>query len=367
MPRIIPRPHIDDLPVSVPPLMPEPDALLSDSVRRMNLNEAPIPPSPRTLEAMNRALIDVCKYPDHSCTALSKVLSAGLGIAEDRLFFGGGSGELLLASAMIAVGAGDDVIVPVPTFPTFGKGVQLVDGRILAIPVTQTGANDVEAMVAAITQKTQVVYICTPNNPTGATLSADELEFMVAKVPDDILLLVDEAYQEFGAFDGGPDCLGILAKRRGLWISSRTFSKAYSLAGMRVGYGIASSPELAEAYWKVRGNFTVNRVAIAGAVAAYADVDYRQAYLAENARQRNRISEGLKSLGFTPYPTSANFVTSKAPGSTDALAAYLGQNNIMVQPLSWPGSGPCLRVSVGSNDDTDALLGSMQTFINGSL
>lgn len=364
MTRIIPRPHINDLPVSAPPLMPEPDAVLNSNTRRLNLNEAPIPPSPKTLAAMTQALTDVCKYPDHSCAALSQALSAGLGVAEDRLFFGGGSGELLLAAAVIAVGPGDEVVAPAPTFPTFGKGVQLTNGRIVGVAVNADGTNNVRAMVDAITPKTQVVYACTPNNPTGGLSSADDIAYLARSVPDDVLLLVDEAYQEFASFDGGPDCLEILSKRNGLWISTRTFSKAYSLAGMRVGYGIASSAELAEAFWKVRGNFTVNRVAIAGAHAAYADVDYRQAYLTENARQRSRIIDGLSGLGFTPYPTAANFVTAKAPGPTDALVADLAEHDIRVQALTWPGAGPCLRVSVGSNEDTDALLRHIETHLN---
>lgn len=361
MARPIPRKHINDLPVIVPPLMPEPDAQLSHQIRRLNLNEAPIPPSPKTIQAMTDALTDACKYPDHSCAALSKMLSKALSINENRLFFGGGSGELLMASALLCVGPGDEVVLPVPTFPTFGKGVQLSDGNIIGVPVDQNGANDVKAMIKAISPNTQVVYACTPNNPTGAMLTAEDVQYLADNVPDDILLLVDEAYQEFGAFDGGPDCLEILGKRRGLWISSRTFSKAYSLAGMRVGYGIASSAELAEAYWKVRGNFTVNRIAIAGAVAAYNDTDYRQAYLTENAAQRQRISEGLGSLGFNPYPSSANFVTARSPVPTAGFVADLHEQNILVQPMEWAGSGPCIRVSIGSNDDTNALLTGLQT------
>lgn len=361
MAQPIPRKHINALPVSGPPSMPEPDAVLNNQIRRYNLNEAPIPPSPKTIRAMTEALTDACKYPDHSCAALSKVLSEALSIEENRMFFGGGSGELLLASALIAVGPGDSVIMPVPTFPTFGKGVQLADGTIIGVPVDQDGVNDVRAMVKAIKPNTQVVYACTPNNPTGGMLSADDVQYLADAVPDDVLLLLDEAYQEFGAHDGGPDCLDILSRRSGLWISSRTFSKAFSLAGMRVGYGIASSPELAEAYWKVRGNFTVNRIAIAGAVAAFGDTDYRQAYLVENARQRQRVADGLQELGFTPYPSSANFVTARAPGQTEDIVKDLQDQNMMVQPLTWPGAGPCLRVSIGDNDDTNSLLTGLQT------
>ncbi|NQV98596.1 MAG: aminotransferase class I/II-fold pyridoxal phosphate-dependent enzyme [Rhodospirillales bacterium] len=363
MPHTIPKDTINRLPGYTSPSPPEPDGRLIAGQRRMNLNEAPVPPSPKTLAAMTAALTEVNKYPDHGCTALATLLAERLAVPEDRLFFGGGSGELLLASAMLAVDGGDEAIVPVPTFPTFGKGVHLVGGTIIGVPVDDAGVNDVRAMVAAITPRTQIVYVCTPNNPTGGMLSADDMAYLCGAVPANVLLLIDEAYHEFGAHDGGPDYLGIVAGRKGLWAVTRTFSKAYSLAGMRVGYGIASSPELAEGYWKIRGTFTVNRVALAGAVVAYEDIEYREALLAENARQRDSISRGLAAMGFKPYPSSANFVTARSPVDATALASWLAETDILVQPMSWPGSGSCLRISVGSKDDTTALLAGIAGYL----
>jgi histidinol-phosphate aminotransferase len=364
MPHAIPKSVIARLANHQPPSPPEPNGRLIAGQRRLNLNEAPIPPSPKTLAAMTAALTEVCKYPDHGCAALSDVLSHGLEVPAERLFFGGGSGELLLASALLAVDAGDDVVVPVPTFPTFGKGVQMMGGNIIDVPVDARGVNDVRAMVAAITAKTQVVYVCTPNNPTGGLMTADDMHYLIEAVPADVLLLIDEAYHEFGAHDGAPDYLQIVSQRKGHWAVTRTFSKAYSLAGMRVGYGIAGSAGLAEAYAKVRGNFTVNRVALAGAVVAYGDVEYRKAYLSENARQRQIICQRLQQLGFSPFPTSANFVTAKSPVDAAALSDYLAEMDILVQPMSWPDSGSCLRVSVGSEDDTQALLGGIEGYLN---
>lgn len=362
MTRPIPKKIIADLPFLPPPVMPEPHAMLIDGDRRLNLNEAPIPPSQKTIDAMTKALVEVGKYPDHSCDALQNLLSDRLGVSKDRFFFGGGSGELLLATALVAIDPGDEVIVPVPTFPTFGKGVAVAGGHTIGVPVDEFGINDVKAMVAKITPKTRVVYACTPNNPTGGLLSADDVAYLAQSVPDDILLLVDEAYHEFGAYDGGADCLEILSKRTGLWAITRTFSKAYSMAGMRAGYGIASSAELAMGYHKVRGNFTINRVAIAGAVAAYKDTDHRDAYLAENAHQRSRLSQGLEGLGFTPYPSSANFITAQSPLPTEDMIAHLEENHILAQALTWPGAGPCLRISVGSNDDITAVLDCLTAY-----
>ena len=365
MTRPIPKKTIADLPFLPPPVMAEPDAMLIDGDLRLNLNEAPIPPSQKTISAMTKALVEVGKYPDHSCDALQTVLSDRLGVSKDQLFFGGGSAELLLATSLIAIDPGDEVIVPVPTFPTFGKGVAVSGGRAIGVPVNEFGINDVKAMVTAITPNTRVVYACTPNNPTGGLLNSDDIVYLSQSVPDDILLLVDEAYHEFGAYDGGADCLEILSERTGLWAITRTFSKAYSMAGMRAGYGIASSARLAMGYHKVRGNFTINRVAIAGAVAAYKDTDHRDLYLTENAHQRNRLSQGLEKLGFTPFTSSANFVTAQSPQPTEGMVTHLGENHILVQALTWPGVGPCLRIGVGNNDNITTLLMVLKNYLSG--
>jgi histidinol-phosphate aminotransferase len=364
MPHSIPKKTIANLPYASLPAMPEPNAMLVKGERRLNLNESPIPPSQKTIAAMTKALVQVGKYPDHSCDALQTMLSERLTIPKERFFFGGGSGELLLATALISIDPGDEVILPLPTFPTFGKGVAISGGRAIDILVDELGVNDVKAMVVAITSKTQVVYACSPNNPTGGLLSEDEITYLAQNVPNDILLLIDEAYHEFGAYDGGANCLDILSKRKGLWAITRTFSKAYSMAGMRAGYGIASSVELAMGYHKVRGNFTINRVAIAGAVAAYKDTNHRDAYLAANAAQRTRLNTGLESLGFKAFPSNANFVTAKSPYPTEDLVAHLAENHILVQALTWPGSGPCLRIGVGCNEDTTIFLDCLTAYIN---
>jgi histidinol-phosphate aminotransferase len=363
MPHSIPKKTITDLPYAPLPAMLEPNAMLVEGERRLSLNESPIPPSQKTIVAMTKALVQVGKYPDHSCDALQTMLSKRLVTPKERFFFGGGSGELLLATALISIDPGDEVILPVPTFPTFGKGVAISGGRAIGVLVNKLGVNDVKAMVAAITPKTQVVYACTPNNPTGGLLSTDDVTYLANNVPDDILLLVDEAYHEFGVFDGGANCLEILSKRKGHWAITRTFSKAYSLAGMRAGYGIASSAELALGYHKVRGNFTINRIAIAGAVAAYKDTSHRDAYLSENARQRAHLKKGLESLGFKAFPSSANFITVQSPIPTEDLVTHLAENQILIQALTWPGAGPCLRISVGSNDDITAFLNFLTTYI----
>ena len=155
MTRPIPKQTIADLPFLPPPVMAEPDAMLIDGDLRLNLNEAPIPPSQKTISAMTKALVEVGKYPDHSCDALQTVLSDRLGVSKDQLFFGGGSAELLLATSLIAIDPGDEVIVPVPTFPTFGKGVAVSGGRSIGVPVNEFGINDVKAMVTAITPNTR--------------------------------------------------------------------------------------------------------------------------------------------------------------------------------------------------------------------
>lgn len=198
-------------------------------------------------------------------------LASRLGVPAERIVIGAGSNELLFASGEIALDPGDEAVAPDPGFVTYAKIIAMRDAIYVGVPVRTDGV--VDAIMAAVTPSTRLVYVATPNNPTGGMLVQDEAERLIAQLPDHLLLHYDEAYYEFGCHAGGPEALPLLGRRRGPWIVTRTFSKAYSLAGARVGYGIASSREIADAYLKIRINFSVNAIALAGARAALDEAD----------------------------------------------------------------------------------------------
>lgn len=330
---------------------------------RLHLNESPVPPSLQAIVAMRVAAAEVHRYPEHEPAALAAALSAALGVAAERLVFGNGSSELLLMAAQLALAAGDEAVVPVPSFPLYEKAIALQHGRMVGVPTAPDGAVDVAAVLAAIGPRCRLVYAATPNNPTGGLLTAASVEALAQGVPDHVLLLLDEAYYEFGRHAGGPDTLAILARRRGPWIATRTFSKAHGLAGIRVGYGIAGDAELAARFRRLRLNFTLNHVAQAGALAALADGAHTARVLDANAAARSRLAMGLAELGFDVYPSATNFVTARTPHAATPLVAALVDSGILVLPLAWPGAPNVLRISVGNADAVEAVLTALRATV----
>ena len=332
-------------------------------VRSLHLNESPFPPAPAVIDAMQRAATAVNRYPDHDGKDLIAELGRRTGAAADRIVIGSGSNELLYSSAEISLDPNDEAIAPVPGFPTYAKTIAMRGAVHVGVAVRDDGVVDIAAMLAAVTSRTRLVYVASPHNPTGGLLGAVEIEKLAHELPDDLLLHFDEAYYEFGRDAGGPESLPILARRRGPWIATRSFSKAYGLAGVRVGYGITSSRDLADAYRKIRANFSVNAVALAAARAALNETAYLAALLAHTAKERSRLSEGLAQLGFRPLPSAANFVTVITPRPADAIAAALADKNIFVLSFSWPDAPGALRITVGTREDTEVCLSTIRQAI----
>jgi histidinol-phosphate aminotransferase len=348
------------LPEASPPVLAEADGRRVPGLRRLNLNESPLPPSPRAIAAMQAAAEEVATYPDHGCSALRTRLSEAAGIVPARIVFGNGSGELLIASALAALNPGDEAVVPAPTFPAISKGIVLAGGRQVAVAVGPDGVVDGHALVAAVTPRTRLVYTCTPNNPTGGAMSAEALRRLAHETPPDSLLVIDEAYFEFAQACGAADALDAMAERHGPWVVTRTFSKAYALAGMRIGYAFASDDVVANALDKLRGSFNLSRVAIAGAAAAFDDAPYMRALVQAMTDERARLAAGLSQLGFATFPTCANFVTATGKVPASALAARLAAAGILVQALGWPAPAGSCRISIGSADDTSAVLAAVR-------
>ena len=258
---------------ATPPQHPDAEADLGPSrpLRSLHLNESPSPPSSAVVAAMQRAAAGLNRYPDHDGLALIDILAGRTGIPAPRIVIGAGSNELLYASADVALDPAAEGLAPAPGFPTYAKTISLRGARFVPIPTRPDGVVDVDATLAAVTERTRLVFVASPQNPTGGLMTADEIERLALGLPEGVLLHFDEAYYEFGRHAGGPDALPILARRSGPWIATRSFSKAFGLAGARLGYGFCSSVDLANAYRTIRINFSVNAVALAGAVVAVAD------------------------------------------------------------------------------------------------
>jgi histidinol-phosphate aminotransferase len=339
-----------------PPTTVEPDSKEGAKLARMHLNEAPFGPSPRVLTAAAEALTNAHLYPDHNAVELIGRIAVLTGVERSCISVGNGSGEILIAVAQLAIETGDEAVFPAPTFPTCGKGVQIAGGKLIEAPLRDDGVNDVASMLAALTDRTKLFYLCTPNNPTGGVLSAGEIALAADTVPDDCLLVVDEAYHEFANAEGGPDVLSILQRRTGPWVVTRSFSKAYCLAGLRTGYALCSSPDIRDALWALRSNFNLSRPALAAASAAIADTEHLAHVLRQTLAERDRIAQTLQKMGCRLYSGSANFLTFQANGDAMNLATMLGEQGVLVQVLPWPNSKGSIRVTIGSREENDRFL-----------
>jgi histidinol-phosphate aminotransferase len=340
-------------------------------MRLMHLNESPFPASPKVVEAVTAAAANpdtFHRYPDTMAYELSAALSERTGVPAGRIVFGCGSEETLRSAIDIAVEPGDEVVMPAPSFPSYSSLTRQRNGVPVRAPLNEDGANDPEALLKCITPRTRILVCCTPNPPTGGMMGRDALSELISRTPDNVLLLVDEAYYEYGHFAGGADALALLSARRGPWISVRTFSKAYGLAGLRIGYGLCSSDQVADQIRKVRLYYGATTLSQVAALAALKDEQYLSQVLRLVAAERDRLSAGLKALGLKTFPTVTNFVSATLPVAAKHGVEMLRQRRILVRDWRDPEFLNEIRITVGRPDDNDAILAALREILerNGS-
>ena len=344
------NPHIRELSAYVPgkPIEAvERELGISGSVKLAS-NENPLGPSPKAIEAISSELAEVNRYPDGGCFRLRSRLSERLGVAADQLIFGCGADEVLELVVKTFLAPGDEVVMPWPSFAMYPIVTQGMGGASLRVPLNDEMKHDLPAMAEAVSGRTKIVFVCNPNNPTGTSFSAAEQAAFVNDLPDDVVLVIDEAYVEFARRSDFPDSLSLIDQRPATLIL-RTFSKIYGLAGLRVGYGI-SSPELIGFLDRARHPFNVNRIAEAAALAALEDEDHAKRSWETNASGAEFLTRSLEALGHTVWPTDANFLLVEAgEGVVDALL----REGIIVRPLAGFGLPRHLRVSIGTAEENE--------------
>lgn len=326
-------------------------------VAKLGSNENPMGPAPAVTPAMTRACGEIALYPDAGCQALRAALSEKLDVPEDQLVFGNGSEDLLSVISRVFLDHGDEVVTVVPSFGLHFIYPMAAGARVVGVPMTDEGTFDVAGMVAALTPRTRLLMFSCPSNPVGCTLSADELQQLLDALPTQCLLVFDEAYYEYARWETEyPDCLGLIQASGKPFILLRTFSKAYSLAGLRVGYGIVSDPLLADLINRLRTPFNVNRVAQAAAVAALADDEYLHRCLSHVASERHRVAAALQEQGVATAPSMANFLYFHTPYPAEVINQALLREGVIIKPWREAGYSQHLRVSIGSCEDNDLFL-----------
>jgi len=318
-------------------------------------NESAIGPSPRAVEAVRAALDGVHRYPDGACFALRSRLAARLGVDERQLVFGCGADELLELLVKAFVGEGDEVVHAWPSFAMYPIVVTGMGGRAVPVPLTDALEHDLPAMARAVNERTRLVMVCNPNNPTGTSLGARDLEAFAADLPDTAVLVVDEAYREFARRPDFPDALDLLPGRPGT-IALRTFSKIFGLAGLRIGYGVAGA-ELADYLNRVRHPFNVNRLAEVAALAALDDEEHAERLRRVNAEGVAYLTRELGALGIEVAPTDANFVLARTGAG---MHERLLREGVIVRPLAGFGMPEHVRITVGLPEENERLVKALR-------
>ena len=344
------NPHIRDLDPYVPgkPIEEvERELGISGSVKLAS-NENPLGPSPKAIEALANALGEVNRYPDGGCFALRERVAERLGVGPDQLVFGCGGDEVLELVVKTFLAPGDEVVMPWPSFAMYPIVTRGMGGVPVRVPLGDDLGHDLPAIAAAVTDRTKIVFVCNPNNPTGTSYSAAEQADFVARLPDDVVLFIDEAYYEFVRRDDFPDSIALIAERPATLVL-RTFSKIYGLAGLRVGYGVGD-PELIGFLERARHPFNVNRIAEAAALAALDDDEHVRRSRELNAAGADFLTRELEALGHRVWPSDANFLLVEAGvGVADALL----QEGVIVRPLGGFGLDRHVRVSIGTPEENE--------------
>jgi histidinol-phosphate aminotransferase len=334
-------------------------------VVKMASNENPQGPSPRAIEAIQKQLTETSRYPDGNGFVLKQALASHLGAKAEQITLGNGSNDVLELVARAFATANDEIIFSQYAFAVYPLVTQAINAKAVRVPA-KNWRHDLDAMVASITQATKVIFIANPNNPTGTWLTEKQLLDFLHKVPRKVMVVLDEAYFEYaGDPDTGvadyPNGVHLLSQFPNL-IVTRTFSKVYGLAGLRVGYSI-SHEDIADLLNRVRQPFNVNHLGMVAAVAALGDTEYLQQSLRTNSEGIKQLQHGFEALGLAYIPSGGNFLSVEvsAKGGQTAAAVYeaLLREGVIVRPVANYNMPNHLRVTVGLAAENERFLSAL--------
>ncbi len=322
-------------------------------------NENPFGPSPAAVEAMHAALSNLHRYPDGSCYYLGRALSNHLGMTPEQIVFGNGSNEVIEFLVKAFVREGDEVITSHPSFLMYQKLVQVRGGKNRVVDLKDM-SHDLEAIAALVSPRTRLIFIDNPNNPTGTLVSRERLIAFLSGLPDNLLVVLDEAYIDFVDEDRGYDTLSLVNDVDGRCgvVLLRTFSKAYGLAGLRIGFGLMAPP-VAACLHKVRQPFNVNLVAQQGALAALGDEEFYRQTLSRTAAGKRFLLGGVEALGCKAYPSQTNFFLIDVRGDATRLYENMLGKGVIVRSMKAYGYPSFIRINVGSEPENQRFLSAL--------
>lgn len=332
-----------------------------EEIEKLASNENQIGPSPMAVEAVIRAVKDINFYPEASAIDLRRDISKHLNVKVENIVVGNGGEELLSVIAQTFINEGDEVIVATPSFGIYNTTTTLLGAKIISVPFKDM-KYDLNGFEKSITEKTKIIYVCNPNNPTGNIISKNELKPFIDRVPESTVIVLDEAYYEFAAVNSEyPNSLEYLSKRPNT-IIIRTFSKVCGIAGLRIGYAITSE-EIAAQMNKIKLTFDVNRLAQEAARGALKDTAHMQKTVELNYRSLHMMEAFFDEMGFSYFKSNANFIFVDVQRHSKMIFEELIKRGVIIRPGYLWGWDNWIRVSTGTEDQTQKFIDKLKEVI----
>ena len=331
-----------------------------DEIVKLASNENPLGPSPKALAACSAAFPDLCLYPDGSGFELKAALSAKLGIQSEQITLGNGSNDVLDLIGRTFLRPGTNAIYSQHAFIVYAIATKSNGAEARVTPAKDWG-HDLEAMLAAIDDNTRVIFIANPNNPTGTQLTEAELTGFLGKVREDIVVVLDEAYIEYVADGSFPDGIKLQKQYHNL-VVTRTFSKAYGLAALRVGYSV-SNPQIADLLNRVRAPFNVNSLGLVAAQAVLGDDEYLVESRRINSEGMRQLEQGVTAQGLSYIPSGGNFLSVAFEGNTQAIYQKMLEQGVIVRPVGVYEMPQHLRITIGLPEENEVCLRALKAVL----
>ena len=321
-----------------------------DTVIKLASNENPLGPSPLVIETLNRTSLDLHTYPDYDGWYLRQAIARKVGLGMDSVVVGAGSADLMRLIAEVYLAPGTEAIVADLCFPVYANVARIAGADVVTVPLDDNLQYDLGGMLEAVSDRTRVVFIASPNNPTGLAIPREDLARFLAGLPANVLCVLDLAYHDYVDPNRRPDPLELLGRHSNL-VLLHTFSKVYGLAGLRIGYVVAEDDVVA-ALCRVRIPFITSTPAQVAGRMALRDQEHAKQSVALNKAMRQRLEHDLEAIGSRVYPSSANFVLADIGVDPEPVFQSMLRRGFIVRPMRDPRLATCLRITTGTSEQT---------------
>jgi histidinol-phosphate aminotransferase len=338
--------------------------LQKEKVYKLSFNENPMGPSAKAIREMEKALHTLNLYPSSKGEELQEAIAHREGIQKDQVILSNGADEMIILAAQTFLEPGDEVIIPSVTFVQYEAAAHLMGAVPNKVPMTDDLGTNLEGIIQAITNQTKMICLCNPNNPTGAIISDEEMGAFLKRVPEEVVVVIDEAYIDYADSKDISTAVKYISNHENILVV-RTFSKIHSLAAVRIGYGIGSEA-LIDAIHHVRPPFNVNAIAQAGALASLQDKEHVQASRELNEKGKQLLYHAFDQLGLEYIKTNANFVYVDTKIDSDDVFQQLAEKGVIVRNLKGYGLTTSLRVSIGAEEEVRAFIDALNEILSRS-